>query len=261
MDKITKLSFCTVTYNSENKIKNLLDNLEDVTKKYNSTIFIVDNGSSDNTMQIVEDYMNRYDNIKLVVPETNKGFGAGNNTVIRDINSQYHILVNPDIEIRDEINLEKMVSYMNEHPEIGLLSPKILNLDGSVQKLYKYNPSVLDMLLRFISPKIMKKRQEWFVHGDTEYKKIGKIEHASGAFMFFRTKVFKEIDGFDERYFMYMEDADITRTVNVFSSAIFFPEASVTHEWQRDSHRKFKYTMMTIHSMVKYFNKWGWKLY
>ena len=115
------------------------------------------------------------------------------------------------------------------------------------------------MALRFISPKIMKKRQAWFVHEETGYTKIGKIGHASGAFMFFRTKVFKEIGGFDERYFMYMEDADITREVNRISKAIYYPNASVVHEWQRDSHKKIRFMIMTITSMVKYFDKWGWK--
>lgn len=260
MDKITKLSFCTVTYNSKDKIKNLLENLEDVTKSYEATIFIVDNGSSDNTIQIVKDYMNQYDNIKLVVPETNKGFGAGNNAVIKDINSQYHVLVNPDIKIPTSTELDKMVEYMNGHLDVGLLSPKLLNIDGSVQKLYKYNPSVLDMALRFISPNIMKKRQAWFVHDETGYTKSGLIEHASGAFMFFRSSVFLDIEGFDERYFMYMEDADITRKVNEESSAVFYPSAYVIHEWQRDSHKKVKNMFMTIASMYKYFCKWGWKI-
>lgn len=261
MEKTAKLSFCTVTYNSEDKIKNLLDNLEDVTKNYNATIFVVDNGSSDNTIQIIKKYMKMYNNIRLLIPKENKGFGAGNNAVIDYIDSQYHVLVNPDIKISASSELDKMVIYMNEHPNVGLLSPKLLNIDGSVQKLYKYNPSVLDMALRFISPNIMKKRQAWFVHDETGYIKSGLIEHASGAFMFFRTSTFLDIEGFDERYFMYMEDADITRKVNEKSSAVFYPSAYVIHEWQRDSHKKLKNMLMTFTSMFRYFSKWGWKLF
>jgi GT2 family glycosyltransferase len=251
-----------VTYNNEDKIEKLIDNLENVTSNmYTFDIYVVDNGSDDDTVDLIKNKKKEFKNIELIIPIENKGFGAGNNAVIPNLSSDYHILINPDIIIKDTNQIQKMVEFMENNRDVGLLSPKILNVDGTIQKLYKHNPSVLDMALRFISPKIMTKRQLWFVHNETGYAKMGPIEHASGAFMFFRTGIFKSIQGFDERYFMYMEDADITRKVNAISSSVFFPEAMVVHEWQRDSHKKIKYTFMTISSMVKYFNKWGWKLW
>ena len=77
--------------------------------------------------------------------------------------------------------------------------------------------------------------------------------------MLFRSSVFERIQGFDSRYFMYMEDADITREVNSVSNSIFFPEAKITHSWQRNNHRKLKYILISVKSMCLYFNKWGWK--
>lgn len=261
MSNLKKISFCTVTYNNEDKISHLLKNLEEVTSKIDAIIYVVDNGSQDNTKKLVKSAMNQFSNIKLIVPEKNAGFGAGNNAVMQYLNSEYHVLVNPDVTINSDSEITKMITYMDKHPNVGLLSPKILNSDGTIQKLFKHNPSVLDMALRFISPKIMKKRQAWFVHDETGYNKVGRIGHASGAFMFFRTSIFKEVHGFDERYFMYMEDADITKKINQVSIAIFYPNAVVDHEWQRNSHKKIRYTLMTIFSMFKYFDKWGWKLW
>ncbi|WP_102115983.1 glycosyltransferase family 2 protein [Lactiplantibacillus plantarum] len=262
MEKNIEVSYCIVTFNSADKICKIIDNLESMTPKiYSFTIYVVDNGSTDETVALINKEKSKYRNVELIVPARNKGFGAGNNMIMDELKSKYHILVNPDISIRDPKQIEIMVNYLESNKEIGLLSPKILNTDGTVQKLYKYNPSVLDMGLRFISPKIMKKRQQWFVHDETGYTKTGKIEYASGAFMVFRTEIFKQVSGFDERYFMYMEDADITRKVNSVSQAQFFPQAEVFHEWQRENHKKLKYTMITIFSMIKYFNKWGWKIW
>ena len=253
------LSFTVVTYNNEDRIKNLIENIQKaVTKDQTATIFVVDNGSVDLTVKEVGNLQKDYPNIRLIQSE-NKGFGAGHNAVIPYLTSDYHVVVNPDITIPSSKELGKMIDYMNKHSEVGLLSPLILNVDGSIQKLFKRNPTVLDLGIRFISPKLMKKRQDWFVRENSGYKNAARIEYASGSFMFFRTSVFKELNGFDERYFMYLEDADITRRVNEFSEAIFLPDSFVIHEWQRASHKKIKYTLVTVDSMIKYFNKWGWK--
>lgn len=262
MKNSIKLSYCVVTYNSEDKIEKLINNLENVTPQmYTFNIYVVDNCSTDGTVKKVENKVKEFENIKLIIPDENKGFGGGNNMVLQYLDSNYHVLVNPDISISDSMQIEKMVEYMESNKDVGLLSPKILNVDGTTQKLYKHNPSILDMALRFISPKLMRKRQLWFVHDETGYVKTGLIEHASGAFMFFRTEIFKEVNGFDERYFMYVEDADITREVNKISKAVFYPNAFVTHVWARDSSKKLKYMLMMLNSMRKYFDKWGWKIW
>lgn len=262
MKNSIKLSYCVVTYNSEDKIEKLINNLENVTPQmYTFNIYVVDNGSTDGTVKKVENKVKEFENIKLIIPDENKGFGGGNNMVLQYLDSNYHVLVNPDISISDSMQIEKMVEYMESNKDVGLLSPKILNVDGTTQKLYKHNPSILDMALRFISPKLMRKRQLWFVHDETGYVKTGLIEHASGAFMFFRTEIFKEVNGFDERYFMYMEDADITRKVNIISKATFYPGCYVIHVWARESSSNFKYTLMMINSMREYFHKWGWKVW
>lgn len=255
-----QISFCTVTFNNEDKIASFIENIESLESNlFNITLYIVDNLSTDETVKIVNEYQKKFNNIKLIISKRNDGFGAGNNCVLPFLTSDYHIVTNSDVLVPNVSVIEKLIAYMESNQDVGLLSPKILNTDGSIQKLYKHNPSVLDMAIRFLSPNILKKRQAWFVHEESHYSKIGQIDHASGAFMFFRTSIFKKIGGFDERYFMYMEDADITRQVNLVSKAMFYPKVSVVHEWQRDSHKKIRYMMFTLKSMGQYFHKWGWK--
>lgn len=256
------LSLCIVTFNNADKIEKVVNNL---TKVLNGNIdyrlYIVDNGSTDNTINLIREEQKRNNCISLIEKNSNLGFGSGHNSIIRSMNSTFHIVINPDVYINSFVELKKMISYMEDNKNVGLLSPLILNEDGTIQRLYKYNPTVLDLLIRFISPNFLKHRQENFVRMNSGYNKIGHIDYASGSFMMFRTSVFKKIGGFDERFFMYLEDADITRRVNGVSNAVFFPDSFVTHEWQRESHKKLKYTGYTISSIMKYFNKWGWKVW
>lgn len=252
------ISFCTVTFNNEKKIKNFILNLENVIDSTDQ-IYIVDNRSSDETINIIKEMQLKFKNINLIIAGNNNGFGSGNNKVIKDLTSRYHVVINPDVSINSIETLSNMKRYMDNNPNVGLLSPKLKGSDGKVQKLYKSNPTVFDLMIRFISPNLFKKRQSNFVHANLSYTEIGHIDYASGACMFFRTEIFKKIRGFDERYFMYMEDADITREVNKISESIFFPNVDITHEWQRQSHKKIKFMLITIISMVKYFDKCGWK--
>jgi hypothetical protein len=96
---------------------------------------------------------------------------------------------------------------------------------------------------------------------ETGYNKIMRLDYASGSFMVFRSDIYKELKGFDDSFFMYLEDADITRRVNQISKAIFYPEARVIHAWERSGHKSLKFAKITIQSMIIYFNKWGWKLW
>jgi GT2 family glycosyltransferase len=78
--------------------------------------------------------------------------------------------------------------------------------------------------------------------------------------MFIRTELFKKLGGFDKRYFMYFEDSDLTRSVNLESRTVYCPEATVYHEWGRESKKNFKLKLVQINSMLNYFAKWGLKL-
>jgi GT2 family glycosyltransferase len=256
------VSLSVVTFNNSGIIKKLLNNIIDVfSNKVLFRVYVIDNGSTDGTVNICKKISMVNPEVQIIESVQNKGFGSGHNSILPLLDSKYHIILNPDISIESFTEIQKILDFMNLHEEVGLLSPLILNEDGSIQRLYKLQPTVLDLAIRFISPNFLKKRQKKFVRLDTGYDKIGPIDYASGCFMFFRTNILKKISGFDEKYFMYMEDADITRKVNDISRAVFFPCAKVTHTWMRESHKKIKYVLITLKSMWIYFNKWGWKFY
>lgn len=255
------VSFCVVTFNNVDRIEKLVNNLIEVLDgRITYKLYVVDNGSTDGTTEIIDKLKQKNRNI-ILYEQKNVGFGAGHNSVMGDLKSTYHVVINPDVQITSFVEISKMISFLKGHKNVGLLSPLILNTDGSIQRLYKREPTVFDLLIRFVSPNFFKKRQNEFVRMESGYKEIGRIDYASGAFMMFRTEIFKAINGFDERYFMYMEDADITRKVNKIATSVFYPKAFVIHEWQRESHKKIKYVIYSVVSLCKYFSKWGWKYY
>lgn len=154
----------------------------------------------------------------------------------------------------------EMSRFVNLNDTIDLLSPLVLSPDGSVQLLTRNEPTVFDLGIRLLGPQVFRRRQEKFVNLNNGYDHNQQIYNATGSFMFLKTSTAKQIGGFDERYFLYMEDTDMTKKINEIGLALFSPEFEVMHEWQRNNH-SFRGSKQMISSMIKYFNKWGWKLW
>ena len=115
------------------------------------------------------------------------------------------------------------------------------------------------MFVRMFFKNNFKKRQEWHTMQYEDYSKPFQVPFGQGSFLVIKTELFKRINGFDERYFMYMEDADLCKRVNQVSKLMYFPGATVVHKWQRGSHKNKKLFKYHIESMRHYFKKWGYK--
>lgn len=195
---------------------------------------------------------------------SNAGYGRGHNWALGVCcESKYHVIMNPDIIINDS-TIESLCIFMNENPTIGVVGPKILNEDGTLQHLNKRYPAVFDLFVRRFIPKslqfLVNNRLSRYEMTDVGYDKICDVECISGCFMFCRTEVLKSIDGFDDRYFMYFEDFDLSRKIQQQGyRTVFYPFATVTHLWERAAHKSIKMTWVFIVNMSRYFNKWGWK--
>jgi GT2 family glycosyltransferase len=255
------VSISIVTYNNDKIIKKCL---QSIFKNINNTDFeliIVDNNSSDSTVSIIE---KDFKNVRLIKNEKNVGFGAAHNIAIELGKGKYHLVINPDI-IFTENTIEKLINFMEENSDVGLVSPKIIFPDGRIQYLCKRSPCLFNLCIRRFAPgfiqKLFKKRIDYFEMRETGYNKIMDVYYLSGSFMLFRKNVLEKIGGFDENIFMYFEDADITHRIGEISRALFYPYTSVVHLWERGSYKNIKLLLVNIVSTVKYFNKWGWKIF
>ncbi len=150
---------------------------------------------------------------------------------------------------------------MEKNKSVGVVMPKVLYPDGSNQYLCRLLPSPVDLILRRFFPflnGILKKRNELYELRFFDYNRIIEIPWLSGCFMFVRVEVFKRVGFFDEMYFIYLEDVDISRRISSFYKTVYFPYSVVYHEHGKGSYKYSKLFYHHISSAIKYFNKWGW---
>ena len=241
-----------VTYNNMSTIDKTLQTLFEYTKDIDFKLYVVDNLSTDGTPEFIS---SNYPQVDVITLKENIGFGAGHNVAFDKIDSKYHFVINPDIVLIED-SIRKMVDYLDKNPDIGLLSPRICFPDGKDQILGKKVPHLKYIFAsRFRGDEPGPLLKEYAML-DCDMSEPVEIENATGCFMGFRTDVLKKVGGFDKRYFMYFEDADITREVSQVSKVMYFPGTIVTHVWNRDSKKNIKLLLIHIHSMLKYYAKW-----
>ncbi|MDE6028130.1 MAG: glycosyltransferase family 2 protein [Muribaculaceae bacterium] len=191
----------------------------------------------------------------------NRGFGAGHNVAIRksmEQGARYHAILNPDIYWTDPV-IETLAEYMDKHPGVGMMTPKVLFPDGRLQYNCKKLPTPLDLIgRRFLPKKWMKKRNDRFELHSTGYDHIMNVPYIHGCFMLFRNDTLRKTGLFDERFFMYPEDIDITRRLHEISETLFYPHVSLYHAHGAASRKFGKMLWIHMTNMIRYFNKWGW---
>lgn len=244
-----------VTYNtSDTDLKKVLTC---VCQSIVSTIYIVDNSPTDRLKSFGE-FSSK---IKYIFGQGNVGYGSAHNIAIKmaiSSDSKYHIVINPDIYF-EKGAIEQLWEYMETNQDVGQVMPKVVYPDGSLQYLCKMLPTPIDLLFkRFMPSKIAQKRLLKFQLRFTSYDKPMNVPYLSGCFMFFRMTALEEIGLFDERFFMYPEDIDITRRMHRYYKTMFYPEVTIVHNHAAASYKNKKMLKIHILNMIKYFNKWGW---
>lgn len=219
----------------------------------------VDNGSSNEIRDAVQVMGGVY-----VRTGRNLGFGRGHNLALKQlagVNAPYHLILNPDITFGADA-LGSLASVMDSHPNVGLVMPKVLYPDGSNQYLCKLLPTPIDLLLRRFLPgpwkRFVEKRTASYELRALDYDAPAYVPTLSGCFMFTRRSVLDAVGGFDERFFLYMEDVDLCRRVLAVSKLLYWPGVTVQHIHQMGSYRNRKLLFLHIRSAIQYFNKWGW---
>ena len=243
------LSACIVTYNNADKISTVVSSIKRYTNDVDYKLYISDNGSSDST---VDNALAADKDAVILKNGSNLGFGKAHNVCIPYLNSKYHAVINPDIEIKSNV-LPALCRYLDEHGDVVMVTPKMLYPDGREQVLPKRKPSLKYLLGRRLP--VFKKAVNEYTMSDIVIDKPIQIEFCTGCFFVIRTDIFKKLGGFDDRFFMYFEDADLTLRASEYGKAIFLPEYSVIHSWERSSSKSIKYLLIHIISMLKFLIK------
>ncbi len=250
-----RVSACIVTFHNYDKARRAVETLLAETKGVDLTLYIVDNASGDGTLEKLKA---EFPAIVAVQSPVNKGFGHGHNQVLPLLDSDFHAVVNPDIEIDRDV-LTDLCRYLGDHPDVGLVTPKILFPSGEIQYIGKRNPTFLALVGRHLFQKKLKPHVDHYLMLDEDLTKPVDIQFATGCFFVLRTALFKELGGFDTRWFMYYEDMDITRRTCQRARAVYLPDTCVYHAWERSSSHSLKYFLILVKGMFVYFRKWGFQ--
>ncbi len=252
---MSKISASLVLFNTEKKV------VEDSINSYfnssvNGELWIIDN-SNDAKYKYLESFNNR---ITYINSGENLGYGRAHNIALRNFvdKTDYHIILNPDISFDRDV-IEELITFLESNKNVGLVAPKAIYPDGSPQSNGRLIPDPLHLILRrfFSISRLNIKRNE-----DYELKYMGDSNYLTpvvlGSFMMFRNASLKEIGFFDERFFLYPEDIDISRRMfDKYDNVIYVKKQFVHHHYQ-ESYKSLKLLVTHALEMIKYFNKWGW---
>jgi GT2 family glycosyltransferase len=220
-------------------------------------LYLIDNSPSDKLRHLASDL----NNVEYVFNNANLGFGKGHNIVLRQTIDQasFHLILNPDIFFPAG-TLEALFEYASKHPDVGLMLPKVYSFQNEMQYLCKRLPAPFELMIRRFFPlsPLAKKNLRYYEMRDKNYDEIFQAPSLSGCFMFIRSAALKVVGMFDERYFMYMEDIDLSRRIMNSFKTIYYPHAHIYHGHARASYRFNKLLLIHVISAVKYFSKWGW---
>lgn len=198
---------------------------------------------------------------------SNLGYGRAHNVARYLTNCRYHLVLNPDIVFLEPDCLPGLLTILEEEPDLAMIQPLIVSPDGQkIQPLCKRNPTFLSQvgrgLLGWPYRRFLASYERWYVMGRLAYgDRPVESPYLSGCFMLCRRRCLDEVDWFDPRFFMYLEDADLTRRLSTVGRCVHEPRLRVGHVWAKGSHHSLRLKLVAIASYFRYGAKWGYQLY
>lgn len=228
---------------------------------------VVDNGSGDSYARSLAALVR-----ETVFPEgcaialhrlpVNRGFGAGHNAALKEVTSRYHLILNPDVELAAEA-LAEGVTRLEKDQTVALLSPYVEGKNGTQEYLCKRHPSVLVLLLRAFLPRVGRRlfsaRLQHYEMSDVCGTVEAGVPMVSGCFMLARTAQLREVGGFDEYYFLYFEDFDLSLRLARFGTLLYTPQIRIVHHGGYAGNKGWRHLQLFARSGFRFFQRYGWR--
>ena len=218
-------------------------------------IYLIDNSEGSLQLPITDP------RISYLFSGTNLGFGTGHNIAIRHSVKDrvpFHLVMNSDITFTAD-NIAEMLAYMEAHDDVACMMPNVQFPTGKPQRLCKLLPTPMDLLgRRFLPESLIRERNARYELHHTGYDRIMNVPALSGCFLLCRTDALEQAGLFDERFFLYCEDIDLTRRLHRVGKTLFYPNVTISHDFRRSSYRSLRLMCTHMRSACLYFNKYGW---
>ncbi|WP_033148080.1 glycosyltransferase family 2 protein, partial [Prevotella sp. P6B1] len=242
-----KLSVVIVSYNVRPFLTACLDSVQRALEGIESEVFVVDNCSTDDTVEVIA---REYAWVHLIINKENLGFSKGNNLAIRQSKGEYVLLLNPDTVVAEE-TLRGVVAFMDEHPVAGAAGVRMHNEDGSVApESRRAIPSP------FVAARKMLGLTKTYYMSYLPWDRPTQIEVVSGAFFLLRRKAIDQVGLLDEDFFMYGEDIDLSyRLLKGGWQNWYLPFDIVHYKGQSTVKSDFRYVHVFYQAMLIFFRK------
>jgi GT2 family glycosyltransferase len=233
-----------------------------------SSVTLVDNSEDPEQARLLNDLLKlpslAQQNFSLLTDVPNQGYGAAHNRVIRDADSDFHLILNPDVTL-DVNAIGKAVEALDAHPSCVLLTPHTVDASGCRQHVAKSMPGILTLVAR-ATPRLPGWLRDRL--GNARYELRSALDTtpaagrylAGGCFMFCRTHALKTVGGFDERYFMYFEDFDLSlRLASADDRILYEPSVAIVHGGGGAASKGLRHILWFGRSALRFFNRHGWR--
>lgn len=250
------LSITICSWNTIDDLRACLQSLKDAKEEASFEVIVVDNASSDGSPDMVEE---EFPEFTLLRQSTNLGFTGGHNLAIKERNGHHVALLNSDTVVHPGA-IKLLDEYMKVHTDVGIVGPKLLNPDGTLQYSCRKFPNPVAAAFRnTILGKLFPKNKytKDYLMQDWDHSSEREVDWVSGAAMFIRKEVIDKIGGLDENLFMYCEDVDICkRAWDAMFKVKYFPEPVITHAIGRSTDKVANKMIVRFHrSMFRYYRK------
>lgn len=220
-------------------------------------VYVVDNSPNDTLKSVVDSF----ENAVYIPRHDNPGYGAAHNEALRralEARVEYHLVINSDISFGQDV-IPALLALLDMYTDVGQIQPRIIYPDGKEQNSARLIPTPLDLFgRRFIPGWKHSARNRRYELADRPAGKSLNIPYHQGSFMLFRMSALRHVGLFDERFFMYPEDIDLSRRVHELYPTIYYPKVTVTHSHRASSYKSLRMLGIHLINMARYFNKWGW---
>jgi len=233
------LSVIIVTYNTGRTVLETLESINTQSGDLSTQIIVVDNQSSNDTGALIKLY---YPTVHLIISDTNRGFGGGNNYGFQSTIGDFIALVNPDLRVHPK-TLAMLVRYLKENSQVGIVGPRTMDVEGRISVTAHSSYSLANIVLSYFGfvsllPTFFN-RDDLKINYTTTDPQI--VDWLQGACLVMPRHVFESVRGFDEAFFLYVEDVDLCHRIRAAGKqVVYHPQATATH-LQGTSARNFPY--------------------
>lgn len=248
------LSIVILNYRTFELTKDTVNSVLRYSYPFSYEIIVVDNASGDDSLMKLQDYFK--DKVKFIESKENNGFAAGNNLALRQVKSDYVLLLNSDTVVWEN-TLENVYSYMEQHTDVGACGCRVRLESGELDKACKRTfPNVKNSFFRlFHIPN--KSQDDNYNLTDLPDDEVYEIDCLTGAFMFIRDRALEDAGLLDETFFMYGEDIDLCYRIKEAGwKIVYYGKNSITHfKGASSKKQKNKLIYEFYHAMYIYYKK------